>query len=155
MVEPVPDPNPVPVSPWAPFVTLAEKVFWTYVQAVLALIIVGTKFDLSAWTIAAVAAIPAALTVVANGTPGIPQGLPWVEDTFFRAVRTYVVSFAGFLVALPVFGLDYSVLAAASTAAIPAALAVVKSAIAGHFGELGTPALLPAEFDVTAAAPAA
>lgn len=149
-----PVPAPTPTSPWAPFVTLAEKVFWTYVQAVLALLIVGSKFDLSAVTIAGVAAIPAALTVVANGAPGIPQGLPWAVDTVLRAVRTYVVSFAGFLIALPVFGLNYSILAAASTAALPAALAVVKSAIAGHFGEVGTPAFLPPQFDVSASAPA-
>lgn len=144
----------VSTSPWAPIVTAAEKVFYTYIQAVIALLIVGAKYDLSAVTIAGVAALPAAFTAGLALLPNVPQGLPWAVDTVARAGRTYVASVLGFLIALPVFGLHYSVLAAASTAAIPAVLAVLKSAVAGQVGQLGTPALLPAKYDVTAAAPA-
>lgn len=145
-------------SVWVPFVTLAEKVFYTYVQAVIALVIVGLSagktFNFTAVQIAAVAGIPAALTVVANGMPGVPVGLPFVQDMLFRVVRTYVVSFAGFLIAAPTFSFNYSVAAAASAAAIPAVLTVLKAQLAGHFGQVGTPAFLPAHLDASASAPA-
>lgn len=132
---------------------LAEKVLWTYLQALAAILLAGTVLDVSTAQAAAMAALPAALTVVANGLPIVPEGLRFGVDLVLRSVRTYAVSFLGFLLALPVFSLDYSVLAAASTAALPAVLALIKATAASHLGTTGTAATLPASLDVHAALP--
>lgn len=127
---------------------LGEKVISTYVQAFIALLIVGPTINISTAEAAGIAAIPAALTALANGLPVVPVGLPFYVDLVLRAVRTYVVSFVGFAVAVPVFKLDYSVLAAAAAAAIPSALAIIKAGLAQHVGSSATGALLPASMDV-------
>lgn len=138
----------------AALATLAEKVVTTYLQAVIAVLTVGSRIDTSAAQAAAIAAIPAALTVVANAasTAQIPQGLPFYVDLILRTARTYVVSFLGFAIAVPVFALDYSIAVAASAAALPAALAVLKAALASRIGALNSAALLPARLDLAAAA---
>ena len=124
---------------------LIEKVFWTYVQAFLAAL-TAPGVDNTA-TAAAVAAIPAALTVVANGLPAVPGGLPFSVDFVLRVVRTYAVSFIGFLVAVVPFRLDYSIGKSAAIAAIPAAIAVVKCAAASKLGTSNSAATLPESLD--------
>lgn len=134
----------------APFAALAEKALSTYVQMFLALLAAGGTLNLSTGRAAAIAAIPAALTVVANGVPVVANNLPFLVDIGLRTVRTFVVTFLGFLVAEPVFRLDRSVLTAAQIAAITAAMAVVKGAVAGRTGRQGSAALLPASLDPVA-----
>lgn len=129
-------------------IVLVEKVIATYLQSFVAFLLVGETIDASIAESAAVAAIPAALTVVANGLPTVPPDLPFWVDLVLRTVRTYVVTFVGLIVADPVFSLDISVAAAAATGAIPAALALLKAGLASKVGYDDTAALLPAELDV-------
>jgi hypothetical protein len=129
-----------------PIYALIEKVVLTYLEAFGALFVTSSTLGISTATAAAVAAIPAALTVVANGIPQVSGDLPFGVDLVFRTVRTYVVTFIGVLVAVPVFTLTVSSLRSAAIAAIPAALTVVKSVIARKIGA-DTAALLPASLD--------
>lgn len=126
---------------------LLEKALWTFVQAFVATLLVGTAMDVSTAQAAAVASIPAFLTVVANGLPAVPVGLPFYLDLALRIVRTYAVSFLGYLVAVPTFSLDFSILQAAATAGIPAILALLKGAAATRVGDPGTAATLPRRLD--------
>lgn len=134
----------------SPVIVLLEKVIATYIQAFVTMLIVSDTLGVDTAEAAAIAAIPAALTVVANGLPGTPAGLPFWLDLVFRTIRTYVVAFIGLLVAVPVFAIDVSLAEAAAVGAIPAALAVVKAAVASKVGDSGTAALLPADIDATA-----
>lgn len=148
-ITPPPAPIPVPVNPPQNVLyVLAEKVLSTYIQALIALLVLGPTINVSIAQSAAIAAIPAALTFLANNLPGIPVGLPFWLDLLLRAARTYVVSFIGFLVAVPVFQLKFSVFTAAAAAALPGALAVIKAGVAQHVGSSGTASLLPANLDV-------
>lgn len=125
--------------------TLAEKVVWTYVQALIALLLVGGGLSADGLTTdLAIAALPAALTVVANGIPMVPAGLPFAVDLVFRVLRSAAATFLGFLLAVPTFNLDVSTLRAAGTAALVAVLVVVKGAAASKIGDPATPATLPA-----------
>lgn len=126
---------------------LVEKALWTYVQAFIATLLVGAAMDVSTAQAAAVAAIPAFLTVIANGLPAVPAGLPFYLDLLLRIIRTYAVSFLGYLVAVPTFTLDFSIAQAAATAGIPAILALLKGAAASRIGDHSTPATLPARLD--------
>lgn len=71
--------------------------------------------------------------------------LPWLRDTAERTLATYVEAFLGFLIAAVAIT-DLSSLQAAGSAAlfaaIPAALAVLKSAIAKRVGDPDSAALL-------------
>lgn len=62
-------------------------------------------------------------------------------DVAERAVATYAQCFVGLLLVSGATNLD--AISTALVAAIPAALSVVKSALASHYGEKGTAALLP------------
>lgn len=127
--------------------TLIEKVLWTYVQAVLTLVLAGGALAAGGLSRSlAVAALPAALTVLANGLPAVPQGLPFYVDLFFRIVRTAAVSFIGFLVAQPVFDVNANVARAAGLSALMAALVVIKGAAARQFGAESA-ATLPSDLD--------
>lgn len=126
---------------------LIEKVTWTYIQALTVLLLAGTA---GFTTTMAIAALPAALTVLANSLPQVSAGLPFTVDLVFRIVRTAAVSFLGFLLAAPTFSLDYSVLHAAALAAGMSVLAVVKGAAASRIGQLDTAALMPASLEPTA-----
>lgn len=66
----------------------------------------------------------------------LTQYLKWIHQTVENAATAYVTSFLGLLIASP--GLDMDRVEAALVAAIPAALAVVKSMLAAGFGEKGT-----------------
>lgn len=131
-------------------ISLVEKVIATYVEAFVAALLLGSVIDVSTAQAAALAAIPAGLTVISSGMPLVPVGLPFYVDLGLRTIRTYAVSFIGFLVALPVFALDFGTLQAASAAAIPAALAVIKGALSTKIGNPTTAAALPARLDVAA-----
>lgn len=138
----------------APFVVLLEKVIATYVQSFIGLLFLGDTLDVSTSQAAAISSIPAALTVLANGLPVIPVGLPFYVDLTLRTIRTYVVAFLGLLVALPTFELDYSIGLAAAGGALPAALAVLKGGLASKVGRTDSAALLPASLDSGSAAAA-
>jgi hypothetical protein len=142
-------PDPPAATPGNQILGLIEKVVATYVQALIALLVAAPALDFSLPTVeaAAIAAIPAGLTVIANGLPGIPVGLPFYVDLGLRAARTFAASFLGFLIAVPVFSLDEAILTGAVVGAIPAVLSVVKSALASRVGTPGTAALLPAGSD--------
>ena len=131
------------------FVHLLEKVLATYVEAFVALLLVGTAIDVSTAQAASIAAIPAGLTVVANGLPLVPVGLPFYVELLFRTLRTFVAAFLGLLVAVPVFELELGILAAAATGAIPATLAVLKGALSTRIGNEDSPAALPARMDLS------
>jgi len=133
-----------------PFVVLAEKVATTYVEAFLTILLGGDWLNVSTAEAAAIAALPAALTVIANGTPLVPIGLPFYVDLGLRAVRTYAVTFVGFAAAVPVFALDYSIAVSASAAGMTAALALVKGALASKIGRSDSAAVLPASLDPAA-----
>lgn len=132
------------------FLALLEKTLATYLQAFLGLLVVGSALDASTVQVAAIAAIPAALTVVANGLPAVPGGMPFYLDLALRTARTYVAAFLGLLLAMPVFSLDGSIALAALSGAIPAALAVVKAGLAKRVGNHGTAAMLPDRLDAAA-----
>lgn len=128
-------------------VSLAEKAVATYLQALVVALSLGDTLDLSTVQAAAFAAIPAALTVVMNALPVAPVGLPFVADVAWRAARTFVAMFLGYLVALPTFSLDPSVLTAASSAALAGMLAVVKGVLATRVGFGDSAAMLPRRVD--------
>lgn len=152
MTDHVETPAPPPSSrPIDYFVSLLEKVLATYVEAFLALLLAGPALDLSTAQSAGIAALPAAITVVANGLPLVPAGLPFYVDLLLRTIRTYVAAFLGLLVAVPVFELEIGILAAAATGALPAALAVLKGALSRRIGS-DTAAALPRSRDLSALA---
>jgi hypothetical protein len=129
---------------------LAEKAIATYIEAFLTVLVVGSTLDTSTAQAAAIAAIPAALTIVANGLPAVPSSLPFWVDAALRTVRTFTATFLGYLIALPIFSLNTSVLIAAATAGIAAGLTVLKTAVASHIGEPETAAVLPKRFEYAA-----
>jgi hypothetical protein len=150
------DPIPVPIvaSPYAPIANALERTFWTYVQALIGLLIVrgmtDNIFDVSAVRIAAIAAIPAAASFLSSALPTQLVIRNAYIDLMYRVTRTYAVTFIGLLVAIVPFRLSYSILAAAGAAAVPAALAVIKGFIASRFGDQTTAATLPARLEVPA-----
>jgi hypothetical protein len=129
--------------PTAGLAVLAEKVIATYVQALIALLLLDGALDINGAESAAIAAIPAALTVIANGLPLVPHGLPFYADLAMRVIRTFVAGFLGTLIAMPVFRLDRSALLAAAAGAIPAVLALIKGGLASRVGDTDSAALLP------------
>lgn len=138
-----------PARPAAIILDLLDRILRTYLQALVALLIPATALDVRFVTACAVAAVPAALTVVMNAASAlaIPLGLPFYVDLLLRAVKTYVAAWLGFMIALPVFRLDYDSAGAAAAAAIPAVLSVIMAAIATRVGQRGTTRLLPASLD--------
>lgn len=139
-------------SPLAPLAVLLEKVFSTYVQVFVSLLIVGSVINVSTVQSAAMAGIPTALTLIANGLPAVPVGLPFYVDLLLRVVRTYVVSFVGLVVAQPAFHLNRSIAQAALVGALPAALSALKGGIASKVGRADSAALLPVALDVPVSA---
>jgi hypothetical protein len=137
------------------FLALVEKAGWTYVQSFLAVLTIGSGWHIAVTTQLAVAALPAALTVLANGLPLLaPVGLPYMVDLGYRIVKTAAAAFLGVLLAQPVFHLTASVGRSALCAAGAAVLVIVKGVVAKQLGQ-PTPATLPLSVDVppTQAAP--
>lgn len=141
------------MKPVAPLVVLFEKVASTYVQAFIALLVVHDVIGAGVAQTAAIAAVPAALTAFVNALPAVPLGMPFYVDLVLRVVRTYLASFVGLLVAMPVFHLNLTATVAAASAALPSALAVLKGGLAAKVGNTATAALVPAKFDVPAVVP--
>lgn len=126
-----------------------EKVVATYVQSFLGLVILDLNDTLSTSTptALAIAALPAALTVISASMPNVGADLPYLVQLVLNTARTFVQGFLGFLLAQQVFTLDVSIGQAAAFAALPAALAVLKGGLARYVGRHDTPALLPTELD--------
>lgn len=135
--------------------SLLEKAALTFLQVFVMTLSVGGALDVSTAQAAIIAGIGAAVTVIANGIPATVPDLPFWLDLALRTIRTYVAAFVAYLLALPALDLSYSTLAAASAAALPAVLAVVKGAVASRLGEPGSAALLPARYDPPPLEPAA
>jgi hypothetical protein len=133
-----------------PFIQLLEKVFWTYVQSLLILVIATDRVTFT--TQLAIAALPAALTVIANGLPANLGKVPLALDVVYRVVRSAAVAFIGFLLAAPVFDVTITSAKAAGWAALMAALVTLKSVVASHVGDSETAATLPASVDHALAA---
>ena len=64
----------------------------------------------------------------------------WAKDCAERALATYVQAALGLIIASP--GLNIDTVEACLVAAIPAALSVVKSALAAFVGDKGTASLV-------------
>ncbi len=126
--------------------SLLEKVALTFLQVFVTALMLGDSIDVSTAQAAIIGGVGAAVTVLANGIPAVVQ-LPFWLDLALRTIRTYVAAFVAFLLALPILDLSYSTLAAASAAALPAVLAVVKGAVASKIGEPDSAALLPERYD--------
>ena len=56
----------------------------------------------------------------------------WLRDTFERTASTYIQTLLGLVLAAGVTSWDVSTLKAAALAAVPAALAVIKAALAAR-----------------------
>jgi len=69
----------------------------------------------------------------------------FVLDLIERTAATYVEAVAGLLLADSTGLINLGAVKAAAAAALPAAFAVVKAALAGSVGSDGTAALLPAQ----------
>lgn len=130
-------------------VAVLEKVLATYVQALIGLVVASGALDISTGTALAVAALPAAFTALLAALPGLPDGLAFYTDLVLRAGRTWLAVFLGLLAANPTFDLSASTWTSAATAALPAALAVVKARLAARVGDPETAALLPAHLDTS------
>jgi hypothetical protein len=127
--------------------SIVEKTVVTYVQAVIVAMLMAGTFDLSRWQAFAVAAFPAALSAFGASLPEVPSALPFYLDVLLRTVRTFVVSLIGLAVAMPVFSLDVAAWKPLAASAGISALAVLKGALAGRFGNRDSAALLPAGLD--------
>jgi hypothetical protein len=66
----------------------------------------------------------------------------WLRDTVERTLATYVQAFIGLLLASAATSWDIATVKAAAVAAVPAALAVVKAAIARNVPGTVSPASL-------------
>ena len=128
---------------------LAERALAQYLESFLGFLLMASTLDVSAIGAAALAAIPAALSLVKNlllELTGTATSAPNVYvDVLERAGVAYVVSLIGLLLAAP--ALTVSALSAAAVAAVPAALAVLKGFAAGFLGRRGSAAALPASLD--------
>ena len=149
-------PTPVTVSPWAPLWALVERSGWQAAEVFLAALIGAGALDATVAQAGILAGVAAAITVLANGVPGlmIPAGLPWVVDLGLRTVRSFVSAFLAPIAATAVLPLNIETWQAAALAGAVAGLTVIKSTIAGRFGG-DSAATLPARFDVDAGLPVA
>jgi len=71
----------------------------------------------------------------------------WALDTLERALATYAQAFIGLLIASPMLDLDLSTVRALAVAALPAALAVVKAALASRVQAISPASLVPQRAD--------
>lgn len=56
----------------------------------------------------------------------------WLIDTLERTLATYVQAFLGLILARPAFDIEWSTVKCLAVASLPAALAVVKAAVASR-----------------------
>lgn len=131
---------------------LVEKAVATYAQALIAALIGSSFFESLDWSVAqaaAIATIPAGITVIVNAVNGAvePSDWPYQVRAVMRVVRTGAAAFLGYLIAVPVFTLDKSMWVAAGAAGSTALLAAIKAELARLIGSPASPAVLPASFD--------
>lgn len=136
----------------APLWALAEKVAAQYVQAFIVALLASSFFNSLDWSLAtsaAVATIPAAITVLVNATTGasIPTTWPYLVQVLMRTLRSGASAFGGYLLAVPVFTLDLSLGKAAWGAAGVAMLGVIKAELGRFVGNPDTVAWLPKAVD--------
>lgn len=136
-------------SPWAWVVTLAEKAGTTFLEVFLASWLAADALGASTAEAAALAGLAAAATVIANGLPVVPAGLPFVVDLVLATARTFAAAFLAYVGGAPILSLDYDLAVAAATAAIPAALAVAKGLLSSRLGSAASTRLLPDRLDAT------
>lgn len=131
---------------------LVEKAVMTYLQALIAALVGSTFFESLDWSLAqaaAIATIPAGITVIANAVNGAvePSDWPYAVRAAMRIIRTGAAAFLGYLIAVPMFSLERSMWVAAGAAGSTALLAAVKAELARFVGSNASPALLPARLD--------
>jgi hypothetical protein len=122
----------------------AERVAATYLEAWAALMILAAngQYNLSLVEGAAVAAIPAGANAIIAFVPAVDERLPFWYKLLFNVVRTFGVTFLGYVGALALDvgdPLDPSVLVAAGTAGLAAALAVFKGGLSKFVGNPTSP----------------
>lgn len=125
---------------------LVEKAGWTAAQVFLGVIITAGALDATAAQAAAIAAFAAVFTLLANGLPQPVGELSFGVDLLYRTTRTFGSGFFALIAAIPLTDLSIDGVKAAAVAAIPAALTILKGAIASKVGA-PTPATLPATLD--------
>lgn len=124
---------------------LIEKVIWTYVQSLIAIMTMGDRLNINITTELAIAALPAALTVIANGlqAAALPMNLPFGVDLLFRIIKTFAATFLGSLIAQPVFQLSIGAGRAGFLAGLAAVIVVIKGVAARQLGDPQSAATLP------------
>ena len=131
---------------------LIERTGWTYVQAIVAVLLSTTWFGGDAVPtveLLLVSTMPAALTLLLSSIRGLnlPEHFPRQAQVAFAVVRTFLASALGYLLAAPVFGVDYTNLRATAMAGGVAVLALVKTELASFVGNPETVHTLSARRD--------
>lgn len=67
----------------------------------------------------------------------------WLKDALERTIATYLQAFVGLLIASPALNLDLGTVKALAVAALPAALAVIKAALASRVHGQSPASLVP------------
>ncbi|MGW1993370.1 hypothetical protein [Embleya sp. NPDC001921] len=140
---------------------LAERAGWTFLQVFLGGLITANSLDLSVAQAAALAAVPAGLSVLLNAVRGwsdnraldqtLRTGTAWFVDLLQRTAATYALAAGGAWMLSGRY--DLSTVQVALYGAIPAALAVIKAAVARRVGDPGSAATLPGSLDPAAPVP--
>lgn len=114
------------------FLDLLERAGTTYVEALLGFVLLAPVLDVSVLTAALVAGLPALFSVVKAGIYEFLEVRPrrsFAMDLLERTIGTYLVTFLGLVATNPG---EVSTYELALVAALPAALAVVKGALASR-----------------------
>lgn len=117
---------------WLAALNLAERAASTFTEAFLSTFVLSSALNLDTAEAAAIAAIPAGISVIVNALsawlatdqPVKPTWLDWVE----RIGATFGQTFLGALIVAHHYGL--SELQVASAAGLAAALSIIKGALA-------------------------
>ncbi|MFE5332577.1 hypothetical protein ACFRCG_39985 [Embleya sp. NPDC056575] len=146
----------------AALAALLERAGWTFLQVFLGGLTTANALDLSVAQTAALAAVPAGLSVLLNAVRGwsdnraldrtVRSGPAWFVDLLQRTAATYALAAGGAWMLSARY--DLSTVQVALYGAIPAALAVIKAAVARRIGDPGSAATLPGALDPAAPVPA-
>ena len=121
---------------------LGEKIFWTAVEVFLTAFVVADQIGMTTAQAGATAAFAAVATILANGLPDAPEGLPLAVDLFYRTARTFGAAFFGAIASYSLFDLTWSTVSSTALVAAPAAIAVIKGWVSSKLAA-PTPATLP------------
>jgi hypothetical protein len=122
-----------------------ERSASTFVETFLGLLIVTGLGDVNGIKVAAVAGLAAALSVIKNALTELidaSNGGVWWQDAIERTVWTYLQAFLALVLVNGT--VDFTSWRTSLIAAVPAALAILKSVLAHFTGNPNTAALLPA-----------